>query len=145
TGGKNSLVRLHSLDGEEVAFAIEGLGWRQGGLQLGGIALPDGVIATIGPVQLIIEEFGLVNENSASYISFSGGLGIERPMSFEGSVRVKRLRFRQSGNPAAPPFLLDGIFLRYLSETLTTSTLIEVGGMYSERMVSGDRVRELGL
>ena len=47
TGGDKSMFKLRGLNGEKVAFPIEGFGWRLGGMHLEGVALPDGVVITI--------------------------------------------------------------------------------------------------
>jgi len=86
TGGDDSFFKLRSLNGEKVAFAIEGLGWRQGSFQLKGVVMPDGVVAMFGPVKIIIQEIGLLAENGASYLSFSAGVAFPLPSGFEGAI-----------------------------------------------------------
>ena len=58
TGDDDAWFRLRTLRGEKVAFAMEGLGWRLGGLHLEGLALPDGVVAHFGSVAFIIRSSG---------------------------------------------------------------------------------------
>ena len=63
-----------------MAFAIEGLGWRQGSFHFEGVALPDGVVIMFADVVgIVIQEIGLVAEQGASYLSFSAGLLIKLP------------------------------------------------------------------
>lgn len=141
TGADDSFFQLRALNGEKVAFAIEGLGWRQGSFQLKGVAMPDGVVAMFGPVKIIIQEIGLLAENGASYLSFSAGVAFPLPSGFEGAVVLKRLRFRVAGNKDAPFFKLDGFFARVKGPAV----LIEAGGFFTEKMVGPARVREFGL
>jgi hypothetical protein len=141
TGDDSSFFRLRGLNGERVAFAIEGLGWRLGSFHLEGIAMPDGVVAFFGPVGLVISELGLVAEEGASYFSFSGGLMIELPSGMAGGLTVRRLRFRVAGDQTRPAFKLDGFFLFIRSPTL----LIEAGGYFKQEVVDGTRIREFGL
>ena len=140
--GKNdhSGFRLRSLNGEKVAFALENVGWRLGGMHLEGVALPDGVVAYFGPVGLVISELALIAEDGASYLSLSGGLVIPKPAGLEGALLVKRLRLRVEGNESAPLVKIDGFFLRLQSPSL----LVEAGGYYSQRTESGTRLSEFG-
>ena len=133
TGGDDSFFRLRALNGEDVAFAIEGVGWRLGSFHLEGVSMPDGVVAFFGPVGLIISELGLVAEEGASYFSFSGGLMIELPSGFAGGLAVRRLRFRVAGDQTRPAFKLDGFFLFLRGPTL----LIEAGGYFTQEVVGG--------
>lgn len=143
TGGDNAFFRMRSLDGQKAKFALQGLGWKQGSFHFEGLALPDGVAIYFGPVKIIIQEFGIVAEGGGSYLSFSGGLGVELPSGFEGSLTFRRLRFRISGNPNAPFFKLDGIFIALrFSPTLR----LEAGGFFSEREIAPNTtLREFGL
>ena len=141
TGDDDAFFRLRSLNGEKVAFAIEGVGWRLGSFHLEGISMPDGVVAFFGPVGLIISELGLVAEEGASYFSFSGGLMIELPSGFAGGLTVRRLRFRVAGDETRPAFKLDGFFLFIRAPTLQ----IEAGGYFTQEVIDGTRVREFGL
>jgi hypothetical protein len=142
TGGENSVIKLRSLGGERVKFAIEGLGWRQGSFQLSGISMPDGVQVVIANmVTLILQEIALVSESGASYLSFSGGLGVKVPSGCEVAFTVRRLRFRVAGDATAPPFKLDGFFFMLRAPAL----YIEAGGYYTETTTSGVTVREFGL
>jgi hypothetical protein len=125
-----------------VKFAIEGLGWRQGAFHFEGLALPDGVAIFFGPVKVIIEEFGLVADSGATYLSISGGVGYEPPAGFAGSLTFRRLRFRVHGNPNTPPFKLDGIFIAL---RFGSTVRIDAGGFYTERQVGPATVREFGL
>ena len=111
TGGDRSMFKLRGLNGEKVAFPVEGIGWRLGGFHFEGVALPDGVVITIWRFSLILSELGLRAEDGASYLSFSGGLGFEAPGGIDAAITVKGLRFRVSGNPDTPSFKLDGFFL----------------------------------
>lgn len=142
TGSDTSFFKMRGLDGQPVKFAVEGVGWKQGSFHFEGLALPDGVAVYFGPVKLIIEEFALLVESGATYLSFSGGLGLVRPKGFSGSIVFKRLRFRVQGNPNAPRFNLDGFFvdLRF-----GTTLRIGAGGFYSQRPVGTATIREIGL
>lgn len=142
TGSDTSFFKMRGLDGQPVKFAVEGVGWRLGSFHFEGLALPDGVGVYFGPIKLIIEEFALVVESGATYLSFSGGLGLVRPKGFSGSIVFKRMRFRVQGNPNAPRFNLDGFFidLRF-GKTLR----IGAGGFYSEKQVGSATVKEIGL
>lgn len=141
-GGDNSFFRMRSLDGQPAKFALEGLGWRQGSFHFEGLALPDGVVIFLGPVKIIIQEFGLVAESGASYLSFSGGLGVDLPSGFSGSLVFRRLRFWVSGEPTAPPFKLDGIIIAL---RFGSTLRIDAGGFYTERQLNPATVREFGL
>lgn len=142
TGDDNAFFRMRSLDGQKVKFAIEAIGWRQGSFHFEGLALPDGVAIFFGPVKIIIEEFGLIAESGASYLSFSGGLGVDLPSGFSGSLVFRRLRFRVQGNPNAPFFKLDGIFIALRFSSMLR---IEAGGYYTEKQIGPATVREFGL
>ncbi len=140
TGGDKSMFKLRGLNGEKVAFPIEGFGWRLGGMHLEGVALPDGVVITIFRFSLIISELGLRAEDGASYLSFSGGLGFERPSGITAAITVKGLRFRVAGNEDAPSIKLDGFFLAVRGPSFVG----EGGGYYREITVGGVEVSELG-
>jgi hypothetical protein len=144
TGGEDSIFKLRGLDGEKIAFAIEGIGWRQGSLNAFGSGLPDlpnGVAVFCGPFKIIIQEIGLLAEQGATYLSITAGVDTPLPKKLRGSVILKRARYKMSGLADAPKFLLDGIFVRLRSGTL----LIEAGGFYTERIEADVRVREFGL
>jgi hypothetical protein len=141
TGSDDSFFRLRALNGEKVAFAIEGIGWRQGSFHVEGVEMPDGVVAFFGPVGLIIHEIGLAAEQGASYLSFSAGVMVKIPSGFEGGMSVRRLRFRVAGDETQPPFKLDGFFLLLRGPAVK----IEAGGYYTEQLVDQTRVREFGL
>lgn len=140
TGSDHSSFRLRGLNGEKVKFPIEGIGWRLGSFHLEGVALPDGVVITIYNFSLIISELGLRAEDGASYLSFSGGIGIEAPSGIKVAVTVKGLRFRVAGNPDAPGTKLDGFFL-YASGPAFVG---EGGGYYRELTSGGVTGSELG-
>lgn len=140
TGGERSMFKLRGLNGEKVAFPIEGIGWRLGGFHMEGVALPDGVVITIFRFSLIISELGIRAEDGASYLSFSGGLGFEQPSGIEAAITVKGLRFRVAGNPDAPSTKLDGFFLVVRGPSFAG----EGGGYYRELTVGGVEVSELG-
>ena len=142
TGDDDAWFRLRTLRGEKVAFAMEGLGWRLGGLHLEGLALPDGVVAHFGSVAFIITEFGLSAEEGASYLSFSGGLQKEFGNGVEAAFTVKRLRFRVAGDDSRPLVKLDGFFLRAHNKDKTIA--VEAGGYYSATTTGDTRVREFG-
>ena len=142
TGSDHSSFRLRGLNGEKVAFAMEGLGWRLGHFNKEGLALPDGVVVYVFNYALVISEFGLVAEDGASYLSFSGGLLVELPSGLAGGVTVKRLRFWMSGNESRPRVKLDGFFL--LAHNKDNSVLLEAGGYYSEQETEDTRTREFG-
>ena len=141
TGGDESFFKLRALDGEKIAFAIEGLGWRQGSFHLDGIKMPDGVVAMFGPVGVFIQEIGLLAEQAATYLSFSGGVLIDIPSGFKGGVTFQRLRFRVAGSSDAPPFKLDGFFVFIKTDVVS----IQAGGYYTERMIGPIQVKEFGL
>lgn len=125
----HGFIKLRSLNGQDVKFIIEGLGWRFGSMHFEGVAMPDGVVLMVADrFGLVLQELGLRAEDSATYFSISGGLLIELPSGFSGGFFVKRLRFRTSGNPSAPPFKLDGFFI----QIKTTVVQIEAGGYYTE-------------
>jgi hypothetical protein len=143
TGDDNAIIRMRSLDGQPVKFALQGLGWRQGSFHFEGLAIPDGVVVFFGPVKIIIQEIGIAAETGATYFSFSGGLGVDVPSGFSGSLVFRRLRFRISGNPDAPFFKLDGFFI---SLRFGSTLRIEVGGYYTENQVAPNTMRkEFGL
>lgn len=134
--------KLRSLNGEDVKFIIEGLGWRFGSVHVEGVKLPDGVVILLfDRFGVVIQELGLRAENSATYFSFSGGLLIAIPSGFEGAFLVKRLRFRISGDPGAPPFKVDGFFIMIK----TSVVYIECGGFFTETRTPALYVREFGL
>lgn len=141
TGSDDAFFRLRALNGEKVAFGLEGIGWRLGSFHLEGVSMPDGVVAFFGPVGFIFSELGLVAEEGASYFSFSGGLMIDLPSGFAGGLTVRRLRFRVAGDETRPPFKLDGFFLFVKAPTFQ----IEAGGYFTQGQVNGTRVREFGL
>ncbi len=136
TGSKaSSVVKLRSLNGEIVKFALEGIGWRLGSMHLEGAALPDGVVLLIANrYGLVLQELGLRAEDNATYLSVSGGLQIKIPSGFSGAFLVKRLRARIAGSTDAPPFKMDGFFLN-LS---TTGFALEAGGFYTESTPAPD-------
>jgi hypothetical protein len=138
----SGVIKLRGLNGEDVKFVIEGLGWRFGSLHFEGLAMPDGVVLLIADrFGLVIQELGMRAENSATYFSFSGGLLIHIPSGFKGAFLVKRLRFRVSGNAGAPPVKVDGFFL----SIETSVVFFEVGGYYTETRTPDLFVREFGL
>ena len=139
-GENDAFFKLRSLSGQPVRFAIEGLGWRQGSFHLEGVSAPDGVILMFGPVGFIFQELGMLAEDGASFVSFSGGLMVEPPGGMSGGVTVKRLRFRVAGNPDAPVFKLDGIFAFFRAPTV----YIEAGGYFADETVEGVRRKEFG-
>jgi hypothetical protein len=125
----SGFIKLRSLNGENVKFIVEGIGWRFGSLHFEGVAMPDGVVLIIADkFGLVLQELGLRSEDSATYFSISGGLMIELPSGFSGGFFVRRLRFRTSGNPSAPPFKLDGFYI----QIKTTVFQIDAGGYYTE-------------
>jgi hypothetical protein len=129
TGSDRSWFRLRALNGEKVEFTMEGIGWRLGSVNLKGLALPDGVVAYISNVALVLSEVGLLAEEGASYLSFSGGLLIELPSGLTGGATVKRLRFRVAGNDARPSVKMDGFFL--FARNADASVVLEAGGYFS--------------
>jgi hypothetical protein len=113
-------------------------------------------------VQLEVEEVAFLSEaNGGRYLAFSGGVSIfpgagdaeRKPRDLGtpgvpaenspngGGIRFRRLRFRMSGNPQAPSWLLDGvtIFVRIRSFELTGS------GTITDTTRDGHRFREFGL
>ena len=105
-----------------------------------GVGLPDGVVITVFNFSLIISELGIRAEDGASYLSFSGGLGVEAPSGLELVVTVKGLRFRVAGNPDAPGLKLDGFYL-YASGPKFVG---EGGGYYRDLNAGGVTGFELG-
>ena len=77
--------------------------------------------------------------DGASYLSFSGGIGIEAPSGLKVAVTVKGLRFRVAGNPDAPGTKLDGFFL-YASGP----AFVGEGGGYYRELVGRRQGSELG-
>ena len=139
----SSPIRLRSLNGERVAFAMHGVGYRFGALALEGVSLPDGVAVLFGPVALLIEQFGVVAAHGASYLSFSGGVAVLAPSGFMVVAMVRDLRVKLGGGAReAPPLTLGGFFL--LLE-VPERILIEVGGHFMDEVVAGLRRREFGL
>lgn len=141
TGKDTSWFHLRGLNGEKIAFAIEGVGWRLGTPHFEGISLPDGVAAHFGPVRFTISELGLVAEQGASYVVFSGGLQTPLPWGTKGGLSVRRLRTWMSGDPTQPRRKLDGLFLRLQGP----SFLAEAGGYYTSLVEQdGTSVTEYG-
>ncbi|MFF7976901.1 hypothetical protein [Streptomyces sp. NPDC007905] len=141
-GDETAFFKFRSLNGERVAFGLEGIGYKQGALSLTGFSAPDGVVIFFGPVGVIIEEFGVVAESGTSYVSFSGGVKVEPPAGFKGGVTFRRLRFRlRGGDASAPPFKLDGFFIFFKNAAVE----IEAGGYYREEQEGQTRIREFGL
>jgi hypothetical protein len=140
-GETSDPVNLRGLSGENVAFAMQGIGWMQGSMHLDGIAFPDGVVATFGPVKLILREISVIAESGASYLSFSAGVAFPLPSGFSGAVEVRRMRFRLPGHPSAPFFKMDGFFLSLKSSTLE----IEFGGFFTQEDTTAYRRKEMGL
>src|SRR5262245_24536947 len=126
----DALFRLRALDGQRVAFTAENIGWRLGQWHFEGLALPDGVVAWFWRFGLLIYELGLVAEDGATYISFSGGIVVKLPSALTGGVTVRRLRFRVTGNEAAASVKVDGFFL--LLRTKDDALKIDAGGYYSD-------------
>lgn len=142
-GDDSAPVNLRGLSGEKVAFAMQGIGWKQGGLHFEGIAFPDGVVLTMGPVKLILRELSVIAESGASYFSFSAGVALSLSSSFSGSVEVRRMRFRLPGHPSAPFFKMDGFFLHL---AFTDPKLeIEFGGIFVQDDDGVHRRKEFGL
>jgi hypothetical protein len=142
-GDDSGPVNLRGLSGEKVAFAMQGIGWKQGGLHFEGIAFPDGVVLTMGPVKLIVRELSVIAESGASYLSFSAGVALSLSSGFSGSVEVRRMRFRLPGHPSSPFFKMDGFFihLKFTSPQLE----IEFGGLFVEDDDGVHRRKEFGL
>lgn len=147
TTGKDGFhAELSALDGQEVRFAVEGVGWRDGRLHLEGAEVPEGVTFSAGwgaglQLKLIIEELGLRGEQGATYLSWSGGVAIDVPASLTGELTFKRLRVKVRGSTRAPTILLDGFFAQFSSAKVA----IAVGGYYRDEQVGAARVREVGL
>ena len=89
TGG-DELFPPAGVNGEKIAFAVEGLGWRLAA-HFEGVSFPDGVVATSVPSCDDLQEIGLIAEHGACYLCFSGGL-LPLPSGLEGGVSVRRLR-----------------------------------------------------
>jgi hypothetical protein len=140
TGSDTSAIRLRGLNGEKVAFPVEGIGWRFGALHLEGLALPDGVVLYVYKYGLILSELGVRAEDGATYLTFSGGLAIDPPKGIKLAVTVKGLRFRVAGDSALPAVKVDGFFLRAANDD--ESFLLEGGGYYREADESAVHVTE---
>lgn len=141
TGSASSPIRLRSLNGENVSFALQGIGWRQGGMHLEGAVMPDGVALYLGPAAVILQELGTVADTGATYFSFSGGLAVDPPGGFEGGVLLKRARVRITKHPSAPSFKLDGIFAFFTAKMFE----IAAGGYFTDTVVDSQRVEEFGM
>ena len=143
TGDDDAFFKLRGLNGEKVAFAIEGIGWRQGSSSFGtGLPqLPNGVAVFFGPVRIIIQEIGLLAEQGATYLSITAGVDTPLPKQLRGSVVLKRARFQIKGLADAPRFLLDGFFVSLKSSKVR----IEAGGFFTDKTEGDVRVREFGL
>jgi hypothetical protein len=143
TGDDDAFFKLRGLDGEKIAFAVEGIGWRQGSATFGtGLPqLPNGVAVFLGPVKIIIQEIGLLAEQGATYLSITAGVDTPLPKQLRGSVVLKRARFKIKGLADAPRFLLDGFFVSLKSSKVR----IEAGGFYTDKTEGDVRVREFGL
>ena len=139
--GASDNFKLRGLSGEKVAFAIEGLGWRQGSFHLEGLSMPDGVVIMIANVfGIVVQELGVVAEQGASYFSVTAGLLIKLPSGFEGGAGVRRLRFRIAGDASRPSWKLDGFWVLAKGPTF----LLEVGGFFTDELVGDTRVKEFG-
>ena len=139
--GDDRLLSIRSVKSDKVKVILEGIGYDRGDFTIAKkISMPDGVAIWIAKlVAIVIEEFGIVSEDGAGYISFTGGV-LWDTSGFDGGITFKRMRFRYSGNPSAPPFKMDGFFLRLETETLK----IEAGGYYSQTTVNEWLLKELG-
>ncbi|HEY0987420.1 MAG TPA: hypothetical protein VGD80_10230, partial [Kofleriaceae bacterium] len=130
----SNVLRLRSFTGQRAAFALENIGWKQGAIHFEGVSSPPGVVIGIGPesigLDLLLREISVIAENSGSYFCFSGGLGFTVPSGCQGGAELRRMRIKLSGPPSAPPFLMDGIFVRIRK---SPTFLLEVGGYYSEQ------------
>ena len=140
--GGNRLLSLRSVNSDNVKIILEGIGYDRGNFTIAEkISMPDGVAIWIADlVAIVIEELGILSEDGAGYFSFSGGV-LWDTSSFDGGITFKRMRFRISGNPSAPPFKMDGFFIRLETETVK----IEAGGYYSEKTVDSWLLKEMGL
>src|SRR5579859_855292 len=128
SGADTALFRLRSLTGKPLSIVAKDLGWRLGHMSLDGLQFPDGMqLIFADVVRIIIEEAGWVEEpDGTPYFSFSGGVGIgfgggqvNKPQGSaydsDGNgfgIRVRRLRFNPDPDNGAPPFKIDGIFLK---------------------------------
>lgn len=130
SGDDDSFFRLRGLNGEKVAFPVEGIGWRFGSVHLEGLALPDGVVIYLSKYGLILSELGVRAEDGATYLTFSGGLAVDPPKGVKLAVTVKGLRFRVAGDASLPAVKVDGFFLR--AANADESFLLDGGGYYRE-------------
>lgn len=141
TGEDTSCFKMRSLNGETVAFAMKGIGWKQGSPHFEGAVMPDGVALWIGDVgAVVLQEVGLVADSGATYFSFSGGIIVDLA-TFDGGLVVKRARFRLTDHPSAPFFKLDGIFAILKMPRIE----IEAGGYFTDTTIDDKRVQEFGL
>lgn len=143
SGAEGSWIRLRSLNGQPIAFGIQGVGWRFGKLALDGVSLPDGVQVLFGPVALVIEKLGVVAAHGASYLVISGGVAVTPPSGFELAAGVRDLRIKlRGGDHGAPGVTLGGFLLRM---RIPDVVRIEVGGHFLDEVVGDVRRREFGL
>ena len=102
TGKDRSRFRLRALNGEKVAFPLEGFGWRFGSFNKEGIALPDGVVAYFWNFALVISELGLRAEEGATYLVVLGRAAdraAERPRGRPDRQAAALPRCRQRVTP----------------------------------------------
>ncbi|TKB88127.1 MAG: hypothetical protein E8D43_00400 [Nitrospira sp.] len=140
----SSGLRFEVLGDDDFSMAVTDLGWKFGNFSVETFSLPDGTKLTLGPLELILFETGLVYEENAGYFSISGGLGVEVD-GFECAVWFRRIRGKVSGNAAAPEFKMDGfggrigndvVLLEFLGY-YTNTELPDIGALKREFGFSG--------
>ena len=140
--GGDRLLSLRSVNSDKVKIILEGIGYDRGNFTIADkVSMPDGVAIWIAElVAIVIEEMGILSEDGAGYFSFTGGV-LWDTSGFDGGIIFKRMRFRISGNPSAPPFKMDGFFILLKTESIK----IEAGGYYAQKTIDDWLLKEIGL
>jgi hypothetical protein len=142
-GGDDSVFKLVSLGGEPLATVIEGVGWKDEQIHVEGVASPDGAKLVIADtVAIVVREISMLADQGATYVSISAG--VELTLSgLTGRAEVRRMRIRVAGNPLAPMFNLDGLFLALANKE--AGLAIEFGGFFTDESIGEHRRKEFGL
>ncbi|MEM9187560.1 MAG: hypothetical protein AAGF12_00190 [Myxococcota bacterium] len=138
----NSGLQLTVLGDDDFSIAVTDLGWKLGTFSLETFSLPEGAQLTLGPLELVLYETGVLYEDEAAYFSISGGVGIEVD-GFETSVWFKRIRGKVAGNPSAADLKMDG----FGGKIGNSAVLFEFLGYYTNAALETERVfkEEFGL
>jgi len=115
--------------GKPFSLLITNLGWKQGKPAFDTFSLPEGYSPKIGPVKIDLFEFGLLNEDDATYFTTSGGVQFGEAKKYEGGIWFKRMRFRVGGNKSTDFFKLDGFTGRL---AVQGKMELEIGGYYTD-------------